>query len=80
MNLNGAFLKFEKGNSFLLASLKEFAAHYDGNVWGRNGPKLLTRVYHELMNKNGHADVNVVDYTFSDMIEKCFKDTEGIIL
>ena len=49
------------------------------NVWGRNGPKLLTRVYHELMNKNGHADVNVVDYTFSDMIEKCFKDTKGMM-
>ena len=81
--LNGAFLKFEKGNSFLLACLNEFAAHYDGNVWGRNGPKLLTRVYYELMNKNGYADVNVVNYKFfymifySDMIEKCFKDTEG---
>ena len=83
LNLNGAFLKFEKGNSFLLACLNEFAAHYDGNVWGRNGPKLLTRVYHELMNKNGHADVNVVNYKFfymihySDMIKKCFMDTEG---
>ena len=83
MSLNNAFLKFEKGNSFLLACLNEFAAHYDGNVWGRNGPKLLTRVYHELMNKNGHADVNVVNYKFfymihySDMIKKCFKDTEG---
>ena len=81
--LNGAFLKFEKGNSFLLACLNEFAAHYDGNVWGRNGPKLLTRVYHELMNKNGHADVNVVNYKFfymihySDMIKKCFMDAEG---
>ena len=83
LTLNGAFLKFEKGNSFLLACLTEFAAHYDGNVWARNGPKLLTRVYHELMNKNGHADVNVVNYKFfymifySDMIEKCFKDTGG---
>ena len=75
--LNGAFLKFEKGNSFLLA------AHYNGRIWGSNGPKLLTRVYRELMSKNGHADVNVVNYKyfymmhFSDMIEKCFEDTEG---
>ena len=80
-SLNNAFLKFEKGNSFLLACLKEFAVNYNGSVWGRNGPRLLTRVYRKLMNKNGHADVNVVNYKyfymiyFSDMIKKCFKDT-----
>ena len=45
LSLNNAFLKFEKGNSFLLACLNEFAAHYDGIVWGSNGPKLLAQEF-----------------------------------
>ena len=35
---SNAFLKFEKGD--------EFAAHYDGNVWGRNGPSTCTYPLH----------------------------------
>ena len=34
VNLNGAFLKFERGNAFLEACIKEFVPMYNGNVWG----------------------------------------------
>ena len=46
-NVNSAFLKFEKGNSYIELYLREFAAHYISDTWGGNGPQLYTRVLRE---------------------------------
>ena len=79
--MNGAFFKFEKGNRFLEACLKDYVKNYNGAIWAHNGPKLLTRVYHEFMWSS--SVVNVVDYKLfymidgNDMNQQCFKDTEG---
>lgn len=37
-------LKFSPAHPLIMACLKHFAAHYDGQVWGANGPELLTQV------------------------------------
>nr|XP_027235184.1 lactosylceramide 4-alpha-galactosyltransferase-like [Penaeus vannamei] len=37
-------LKFTPAHPLIRACLDHFAAHFDGKVWGANGPKLLTRV------------------------------------
>ncbi|XP_023930745.1 uncharacterized protein LOC106160056 [Lingula anatina] len=42
--LNGAVLKFDKHNPFLRECIKEFLDNYQQNVWGANGPLLLTRM------------------------------------
>ena len=79
--INNAFLKFEKGNSFLEACLKEFSETYKENVFGFNGPDLLTRVYRA---SNWSPDVvSPVGYKLYYMIrwnsmnKQCFTDTEG---
>ncbi|XP_004589508.2 lactosylceramide 4-alpha-galactosyltransferase [Ochotona princeps] len=43
--LNGAFLAFERGHSFLALCMRDFVAHYNRWVWGHQGPQLLTRVF-----------------------------------
>jgi lactosylceramide 4-alpha-galactosyltransferase len=43
--LNGAVMMFDRENEFIKACLLEFFSNFNGNVWGYNGPKLVTRVY-----------------------------------
>ncbi|XP_054998395.1 lactosylceramide 4-alpha-galactosyltransferase [Sorex araneus] len=43
--LNGAFLAFERRHEFLALCMRDFVAHYNGWVWGHQGPQLLTRVF-----------------------------------
>ncbi|KAM4883360.1 lactosylceramide 4-alpha-galactosyltransferase [Thomomys bottae] len=43
--LNGAFLAFERGHDFLALCMRDFVAHYNGWIWGHQGPQLLTRVF-----------------------------------
>ncbi|XP_005379480.1 PREDICTED: lactosylceramide 4-alpha-galactosyltransferase [Chinchilla lanigera] len=43
--LNGAFLAFERQHEFLALCMRDFVAHYNGWVWGHQGPQLLTRVF-----------------------------------
>ncbi|XP_029811261.1 lactosylceramide 4-alpha-galactosyltransferase, partial [Suricata suricatta] len=43
--LNGAFLAFERHHEFLALCMRDFVAHYNGWVWGHQGPQLLTRVF-----------------------------------
>ena len=81
--INGAFAKFEKGNLFLEASLKDFVRNFRGDIWGHNCPQLLTRVYRR---SKWTADViNVVGYKRFYMIiggnmnQQCFTDTKGRI-
>ncbi|XP_028934611.1 lactosylceramide 4-alpha-galactosyltransferase [Ornithorhynchus anatinus] len=43
--LNGAFLAFERGHKFIELCMQDFVDHYNGWVWGHQGPQLLTRVF-----------------------------------
>lgn len=43
--LNGAFLAFERQHAFLALCMHDFVAHYNGWIWGHQGPQLLTRVF-----------------------------------
>lgn len=43
--LNGAFLAFERHHDFLALCMRDFVDHYNGLIWGHQGPQLLTRVF-----------------------------------
>ncbi|XDA75264.1 hypothetical protein R6Z07M_005474 [Ovis aries] len=43
--LNGAFLAFERHHEFMAQCMRDFVAHYNGWIWGHQGPQLLTRVF-----------------------------------
>ena len=43
--LNGAFLAFEQHHEFMAQCMHDFVAHYNGWIWGHQGPQLLTRVF-----------------------------------
>lgn len=43
--LNGAFMYFQRGSRFLWNCMQEYAATYRPDLWGWNGPELLTRVH-----------------------------------
>ncbi|XP_012576103.1 PREDICTED: lactosylceramide 4-alpha-galactosyltransferase [Condylura cristata] len=43
--LNGAFLAFERHHEFMALCMRDFVAHYNGWVWGHQGPQLLTRAF-----------------------------------
>ena len=79
--INGAFFKFEKGNRFLEACLKDYVKNYNGAIWAHNGPKLLTRVYRG--SKWSTSEVHVVNHKLfymidgNDMNQQCFTDTTG---
>ena len=50
--LNCAMIVFKKpGSPFIWKCMEEVAAHYDGEVWGANGPMLLTRVWRGWKNR-----------------------------
>ena len=42
--VNNAVLIFDKGNSFLADCINEYFSTFKTEVWGFNGPQLLTRV------------------------------------
>ncbi|NWI94729.1 A4GAT galactosyltransferase, partial [Pitta sordida] len=43
--LNGAFLSFKPKHKFMEVCMKDFVKNYNGFIWGRQGPELLTRVF-----------------------------------
>lgn len=43
--LNGAFLSFQRRHQFVGLCMRDFVEHYNGWVWGHQGPQLLTRVF-----------------------------------
>ncbi|XP_063251534.1 lactosylceramide 4-alpha-galactosyltransferase-like isoform X2 [Prinia subflava] len=43
--LNGAFLSFKPKHKFMELCMQDFVQNYNGWVWGRQGPELLTRVF-----------------------------------
>lgn len=52
--LNNAVLIFDMNHPLLLSFMKEFAANFDGNKWGHNGPYMVSRVVHEVEGKPGY--------------------------
>ncbi|KAG5674653.1 hypothetical protein PVAND_004607 [Polypedilum vanderplanki] len=50
--LNGAILKLtgESGRQIAESFMQDLIANFDGNVWGKNGPELLTRVIKKMCN------------------------------
>lgn len=42
--LNNAILVFDKNHELMYKFIEEFASTFDGDVWGHNGPYLVTRV------------------------------------
>ncbi|XP_057801272.1 uncharacterized protein LOC131016579 [Salvia miltiorrhiza] len=42
--LNNAILVFDKNHQLVYKFMEEFASTFDGNIWGHNGPYLVTRV------------------------------------
>ncbi|XP_047980454.1 lactosylceramide 4-alpha-galactosyltransferase-like [Salvia hispanica] len=56
--LNNAILVFDRNHPILYKFLEEFASTFDGNVWGHNGPYLVSRVVEKLA-KTDELDHNV---------------------
>lgn len=46
--LNNAVLVFDKNHPLLYKFLEEFASTFNGNIWGHNGPYLVSRVVEKL--------------------------------
>ena len=47
--LNNAFLSFPAYDSFLKEIMAAFVAEYNGNIWGWNGPRLMSSLYKRLL-------------------------------
>ncbi|OPJ66350.1 lactosylceramide 4-alpha-galactosyltransferase [Patagioenas fasciata monilis] len=43
--LNGAFLSFKPKHEFMELCMQDFVDNYNGWIWGRQGPELVTRVF-----------------------------------
>lgn len=56
--LNNAILVFDRNHPILYKFLEEFASTFDGNVWGHNGPYLVSRVV-EKLDKRDEFDYNL---------------------
>lgn len=57
--LNNAVLVFDKNHPLVYKFIEEFASTFNGNVWGHNGPYLVSRVV-ERVAKTGDFDVAVL--------------------
>ena len=47
--LNNAFLSFPAKAPFLLKLMEAFVAEFNGNVWGWNGPRLVSSLYKRML-------------------------------
>lgn len=61
-SLHNAVLIFDQKHPLLLKFIEEFTANFDGNVWGHNGPDLLTRIVVEFTHTEGY-DFNIISPT-----------------
>ena len=84
--LNNAFLMFEKGHPFVKKVMEDFVKSYRGDVWGNNGPRLVSKVWKEWrkthVSNDKHA-VKVYKYVsfymihYSKIKQDCFETTSG---
>lgn len=47
--LNNAFLSFPAYDAFLYELMHSFVAEFNGNIWGWNGPRLISSLYKRLL-------------------------------
>ncbi|KAB5519984.1 hypothetical protein DKX38_024303 [Salix brachista] len=52
--LNNAVLVFDMNHPLLLKFIEEFAATFDGNKWGHNGPYLVSRIVQKVAERPGY--------------------------
>lgn len=52
--LNNAVLIFDMNHPLLFKFIEEFAATFDGNKWGHNGPYLVSRVVQRVQTRPGY--------------------------
>ncbi|ESQ40090.1 hypothetical protein EUTSA_v10015400mg [Eutrema salsugineum] len=52
--LNNAVMIFDKNHPLLLRFIEEFAQSFNGNVWGYNGPYLVSRVARAVEGSSGY--------------------------
>ncbi|CAN6926601.1 unnamed protein product [Brassica oleracea] len=75
--LNNAVLIFDKDHPLLLKCIEEFALTFNGNVWGHNGPYLVSRVARSVEGTVGYNFSVVTPSAFYSVnwveIEKLFK-------
>lgn len=82
-NLNGAFLKFQRGHPYLHACIKRFSERYS-QAWSDNGPLLLSRVWREWSTENPDNDVITASpiafymFFYRNIRQTCFEDTSGV--
>ncbi|KAI8616655.1 nucleotide-diphospho-sugar transferase [Chytriomyces sp. MP71] len=50
--MNNAFLAFPSGDAFVWVAMEEFVHGFNGNVWGKNGPEVITRTYKKRCKKD----------------------------
>lgn len=53
--LNNAVLVFDGKHPLVLKFIQEFAATFDGNKWGHNGPYLVSRVVERVAGRPGYS-------------------------
>ncbi|CAN6887985.1 unnamed protein product [Brassica oleracea] len=68
--LNNAVLVFDKGHPLLRKCIEEFALTFNGNVWGHNGPYLVSRVARDVE--------GTVGYNFTVMTPPAFYSVNWI--
>ncbi|CAN7051093.1 unnamed protein product [Brassica oleracea var. botrytis] len=68
--LNNAVLVFDKNHPLLRKCIEEFALTFNGNVWGHNGPYLVSRV--------ARAVEGTVGYNFTVMTPPAFYSVNWI--
>ncbi|CAN7075511.1 unnamed protein product [Brassica oleracea var. botrytis] len=75
--LNNAVLIFDKDHPLLLKCIEEFALTFNGNVWGHNGPYLVSRVARAVEGNVGYNFTVMTPSAFYSVnwveIEKLFK-------
>ncbi|KAL1193830.1 hypothetical protein V5N11_031957 [Cardamine amara subsp. amara] len=75
--LNNAVLIFDKNHPLLLKCIEEFALTFNGNVWGHNGPYLVSRVARAVEGTDGYNFTIMTPPAFYPVnwveIEKLFK-------
>jgi len=53
--LNGAVMAFEKKHPFVWECMQDFVSNFNGNIWGNNGPMVVSRAY-----RNTETAVNLL--------------------
>ncbi|ESQ49172.1 hypothetical protein EUTSA_v10022431mg [Eutrema salsugineum] len=75
--LNNAVLIFDKNHPLLRKCIEEFALTFNGNVWGHNGPYLVSRVARAVEGTDGYNFTIMTPPAFYSVnwveIEKLFK-------